>query len=109
MSELAQKKCTACEGGVCPLDRQAQSDYLDKVADAWDVVGGHLKRTFRFKDFNDALAFTNEVGAIAEHEDHHPDIYLTYGKVTVEVWTHSVDGLTENDFIFAAKVDDAFD
>jgi 4a-hydroxytetrahydrobiopterin dehydratase len=66
----------------------------------------HLERTFTFEDFKEALAFTNQVGDVAEEEQHHPDIALSYGKVVVTVWTHKVDGLTENDFIFAAKVDD---
>ena len=73
----------------------------------WDVVDGHhLMRTFRFANFAEALAFTNDVGAIAEAEDHHPDIYLAWGQVRVEIWTHKIDGLTQSDFVLAAKVDE---
>lgn len=72
----------------------------------WEVVEDHhLKKEFQFGDFEQALAFTNSVGAIAEEQGHHPDIYLAYGKVKITVWTHKIDGLTENDFIFAAKVE----
>ena len=70
------------------------------------MVGAHhLEREFTFPDFNNALAFTNRVGALAESEGHHPDIYLAWGKVGIKIWTHKIDGLTESDFVLAAKID----
>jgi len=73
---------------------------------AWQIVNEHhLERTFKFPDFRAALAFTNQVGNLAEEQGHHPDILLAWGKVAVSIWTHKIDGLTESDFIFAAKVD----
>ena len=105
MTDLAGKKCVPCEGGASPMEQHEAQDMLKQINDAWKLEKGHLKRTFKFDDFRKALNFTNRVGEIAEQEGHHPDIYLTYGKVALEVWTHTVDGLTENDFIFAAKVD----
>jgi 4a-hydroxytetrahydrobiopterin dehydratase len=72
----------------------------------WSVVDDHhLEKTYRFRDFADALGFVNRVGALAEEQDHHPDIYLAWGRVDVKIWTHKIDGLTESDFIFAAKCD----
>ena len=74
----------------------------------WQVVDGHhLEKTYRFADFGEALAFTNRIGAVAERQGHHPDIHLTWGKVGVSIWTHKIDGLTESDFILAAKFDAA--
>lgn len=105
MSDLSAKHCTVCEGGAPALDPQQQTVLRDNLDDAWDIVGGRLKRTFKFKDFKQALEFTNRVGNIAEQEGHHPNICLTYGSVTIEIWTHSVNALTENDFILAAKID----
>jgi 4a-hydroxytetrahydrobiopterin dehydratase len=73
---------------------------------AWQVAGEHhLQREFNFKDFRDALTFTNRVGELAEEQGHHPDIFLTWGKAKVTIWTHKIDGLTESDFILAAKID----
>jgi 4a-hydroxytetrahydrobiopterin dehydratase len=108
MSELASKTCVPCRGGVPPL----QGEELTKLAaqlDGWDVVNEHhLERTFKFPDFRAALSFTNRVGELAEEQGHHPDIYLSWGKVAVTTWTHKIDGLTESDFILAAKIDQLF-
>ncbi len=105
MSELAAKQCVPCRGGVPPLDSRQQAEFLRQV-DGWTVEGGHhLTKTYTFPDFAKALAFVNRVGAMAEEQGHHPDIYLTWGKARVEIWTHKIDGLTESDFIFAAKTD----
>ncbi len=73
--------------------------------DGWSFEQGHLVKTYNFEDFAAALAFVNHIGEIAEQQGHHPDIYLTWGKVSVEIWTHKIDGLTESDFILAAKFD----
>ncbi len=105
MTKLCDLKCVPCKGGVPPL----KGDELRKLheqVESWDVVGEHhLSRTFKFKDFAEALAFVNRVSALAERQGHHPEIYLTWGKVRVEIHTHKIDGLAESDFILAAKID----
>jgi 4a-hydroxytetrahydrobiopterin dehydratase len=106
MSELAQKQCVACKGGVPPL-AGADLTVLARQLDAgWRVVNEHhVEREFKFPNFLQALQFTNRVGELAEAQNHHPDIYLAWGKVKLTLWTHKIDGLTESDFVFAAKVD----
>jgi 4a-hydroxytetrahydrobiopterin dehydratase len=102
---LADKTCVPCKGGVPPLDAEA-IEFLLAQLDGWGVVDGRkLTKSYRFADFAAALAFVDRVGAIAEEQGHHPDVYLAWGKVTLEVWTHKINGLTESDFIFAAKCD----
>lgn len=102
---LAEKSCVPCKGGTPPLRGKAAEDLQREVPE-WIVVNEHhLKRTFKFPDFVSALAFVNKVGEVAEKEGHHPDILLSWGKAEVTTWTHSVDGLTESDFILAAKID----
>jgi 4a-hydroxytetrahydrobiopterin dehydratase len=104
MSGLAERQCVPCRGGVPPLDAEQVGKLLAEVP-GWEAERNHhLSRTFRFPDFAKALAFVNRVGTIAEEQNHHPDIYLAWGKVRVEIWTHKIDGLTESDFIFAAKI-----
>ncbi len=104
-SELATKKCVPCKKGTPPLSEAEYRPLLEQL-DAWEVVEGHhLRKTFRFKDFRAALAFVNRIGEVAEAEGHHPDIYLAWGRVRVEIWTHAIDGLSESDFILAAKID----
>lgn len=110
---LIGKKCVACEGGVPPLSGAALEPYLKEVngPDAsvgvkWEVVEEKkIRKEFTFPDFKSALAFVNKVGGIAESEGHHPDIQLGWGRVVVELWTHAIGGLSENDFILAAKID----
>ncbi len=105
MSSLAEKTCVPCRGGVPPL----KGDELRKTAaqtPEWDVVNEHhITRTHTFPNFVAALEFTNRIGALAEEQAHHPDIHLAWGKVGVTLWTHKIDGLTESDFILAAKID----
>lgn len=102
---LAEKHCVPCRGGVPPLQGPELERLAGQVPD-WQVVQGHhLVRSFAFPDFVTALAFVNRAGAIAEQEGHHPDLYLYWGKVEVHIWTHKIDGLTESDFILAAKID----
>lgn len=104
-SELASKTCVPCRGGVPPLTGQELA-ALQKQVDGWNVVQEHhITKTFTFPDFRQALAFVNKVGELAEEQGHHPDIYLTWGKVEIKDWTHKIDGLTESDFILAAKID----
>lgn len=106
MSDLAAQECVPCKGGVPPL-QGAELDALSRrLGGGWRVADGHhLEKEFRFANFVDALAFVNRVGALAEEQGHHPDIYLTWGKVKLTIWTHKIDGLTESDFVFAAKAD----
>ncbi len=102
---LADKKCVPCRGGVPPLQGEELESFKKQVP-GWEAAKGHhLTRTYTFPDFRTALAFTNRVGELAEREGHHPDLYLSWGKVAVKIWTHKIDGLTESDFILAAKID----
>jgi 4a-hydroxytetrahydrobiopterin dehydratase len=103
---LADRQCVPCKGGVPPLKGPALHGLQAQLGHGWSVVEEHhLLKEFRFKNFKEALDFTNRVGELAEQVKHHPDIYLSWGRVEVDLWTHKVDGLTESDFIFAAKVD----
>ncbi len=106
MSELAQKKCIPCRGGIPPLKGEDIARLQNKLKANWQVVSEHhLEKEFSFQNFKEALDFTNKVGGIAEAEGHHPDIHVAWGKVTVTIWTHKINGLTESDFILAAKID----
>src|SRR6266436_816756 len=106
MSELSKKKCAPCDGGTPRLKGKPLADIRKKLKGHWQVVKGHhLEKEYKFKDFKEALAFTNRVGKLAEAQGHHPDIYLAWGKVKLTMWTHKIDGLTESDFVLAAKVD----
>jgi 4a-hydroxytetrahydrobiopterin dehydratase len=106
MSELASQQCVPCRGGVPPLKGEDLTRLASQLAEGWRVVDEHhLEREFRFKNFREALTFTNQVGELAEEQDHHPDLLTAWGKVKVTIWTHKIDGLTESDFVFAAKVD----
>ena len=105
-TELAQKHCIPCRGGVPPLKGEGLNTLHRQLDADWQVIDEHhLQRRFKFKNFRQALEFTNRVGELAEQQGHHPDICLGWGKVELTVWTHKIDGLTESDFIFAAKVD----
>src|SRR5215472_9865085 len=102
---LADQHCVPCRGGVPPLKGDALRNYTDQLSD-WKVVNEHhITKTFVFPDFKQALDFVNRVGGVAEAEGHHPDILLTWGKVEVKTYTHKIDGLTESDFILAARID----
>jgi len=106
MSALAEKECVECKGGVPPLKGEALAKLAGELNGGWQVVNEHhLEKEYKFKDFREALAFTNKVGELAEAQGHHPDIYLAWGKVKLTMWTHKIDGLTESDFVFAAKAD----
>jgi 4a-hydroxytetrahydrobiopterin dehydratase len=105
MSELAQLTCVPCRGGVPPLTPE-QIRPLQKQVPQWNVVNSHhVERQFSFPDFKTALDFVVRVGNLAEEQGHHPDIFLAWGKVSITIWTHKIDGLTESDFILAAKID----
>ena len=105
MSELASKKCVPCKGGVPPLKGEALQT-LQRQVEGWNVVEEqHLFKDFKFPDFRKALDFVNKVGEIAEEQGHHPIITFTWGKVEITIYTHKINGLTESDFILAAKID----
>ena len=107
MNELASKECVPCKGGVPPLKGDALKELHKKLGNGWQVINEHhLEKEFSFKNFRDALAFTNKVGELAEKNNHHPDIYLAWGKVKITLWTHKIDGLTESDFVMAAKIEE---
>ena len=106
MSELATRSCVPCRGGVPPLTAEEMKPLERGLDAAWKIVDGHhLDRQFSFENFREALAFVNRIGEMAEDQGHHPDLLLAWGKVAITVWTHKIDGLTESDFIFAAKCD----
>ena len=106
MTELAAKQCVPCRGGVPALNGEALRELQEQIGSAWRVVDEHhLECEYAFDDFRGALDFTVKVGEMAEEQDHHPDILLTWGSVKVTIWTHKIDGLTESDFVFAAKAD----
>jgi 4a-hydroxytetrahydrobiopterin dehydratase len=107
-SELARKSCVPCRGGVPPL-KGRELDNLRSQLPGWNVVNEHhLSRHYNFPDFAKALAFVNRIGEVAEREGHHPDICFTWGKVDVSTYTHKIDGLTESDFILAAKIEELY-
>lgn len=101
---LVNKKCVPCEAGTPPLEYGKVSELLKQVPE-WSLKEGHLYKKFKFKDFVEAIKFVNSVAEIAEQEGHHPDFAVHYNKVEMEIWTHAVNGLSENDFILAAKID----
>lgn len=107
---LSDMRCVPCLGGTPPMELARAHELLAELSPGWELnQAGHLERTYSFKNFAQALEFANKVGAIAEEEGHHPDLYVAWGKCKVEVWTHKIQGLTESDFYLAAKANRAFD
>ena len=106
MTNLVSKKCVPCEEGTTPLNRAEAEDFLEELP-GWTLTrqGKGIAKEYRFKNFAEALAFANKIGAVAEAEGHHPDLAVSWGKVGVSLSTHSIGGLSENDFILAAKID----
>ena len=105
MADLASRECVPCRGGVPPMSRDEIKKFLSELQ-AWEVVREHhLRKVYEFKNFREALAFVNRVGELAEEQGHHPDICFGWGRVEITIWTHKIDGLTESDFILAAKID----
>jgi len=105
--DLASGKCRPCEGGVSPLtDAEARS--LLKQLDGWTLANGRIAKTYSFKDYYQTMAFVNATAWISHREDHHPDLAVGYNQCRVEYWTHAIGGLSENDFICAAKLDKLF-
>jgi 4a-hydroxytetrahydrobiopterin dehydratase len=107
MANLAERDCVPCKGGVPPLTPAEIAPLLVQL-EGWTVVDNHhLEKSYRLRDFAQALDLVNRIGRIAEQQNHHPDIYLAWGRIDVKIWTHKIDGLTESDFVFAAKCDRA--
>lgn len=108
MPSLADKTCIPCRGGVPPLEGNALADLYHQLPqfENWTIISEHhITRSYKFPDFKTALDLVNKIGELAEQQGHHPDIFLAWGKVEVTIWTHKIDGLTESDFILAAKID----
>lgn len=104
--DLSKKNCIPCKGGVPPLKGEPLAQLHRQLKEGWKVINEHhLEKAYLFKNFREALEFTNKIGEIAEQEGHHPDIILSYGKVKIQIWTHKINGLSESDFILAAKYD----
>ena len=106
MNGLAAKKCIPCQGGILPMKEEKAREIL-RGADKWELIENakKLRREFKFRDFREAMEFVNSVAQIAESEGHHPDIAVSYNIVTLTLFTHKINGLHENDFILAAKID----
>ncbi len=105
MGNLASKSCVPCHGGVPRITGAEIEPFMSELP-RWEVVAGHhLKREYKFTNFRDALRFVNRVGEVAEREGHHPDISFGWGYAEIKIWTHAIDGLSESDFILAAKLD----
>ena len=108
--DLTNKQCVPCRGDVPPLKGEQLVELHDQIDEGWEVIDEHhLVKGFKFRNFAAALAYVNRVGEMAEEQGHHPDVYLAWGKVRIEMWTHKIDGLTESDFVFAAKSDTLLD
>jgi len=107
MSELAARKCKPCEGGIPPLTRAKAEEFLAQVSSAWKLTeeGRAIRREFKFRDFYRTMSFVNALAHLANIEDHHPDLEVGYNYCRVSFTTHAVGGLSENDFVCAAKVD----
>ncbi len=104
--ELHTRDCIPCRGDTPPLTAEEREGFHQSLDQGWKIVDGHhLERNFRLPNFQSALDLVNQVGAIAEEQDHHPDLELGWGRVGVKIWTHAIDGLTESDFVLAAKID----
>lgn len=107
MAGLADRQCVPCTGGVPPLTAKEAAPLVAQL-DGWSVVDDHhLEKQYKLRNFVEALDLVDRIGVIAEEQNHHPDIFLAWGKVGVKIWTHKINGLTESDFIFAAKCDAA--
>ncbi|MCB1756736.1 MAG: 4a-hydroxytetrahydrobiopterin dehydratase [Gammaproteobacteria bacterium] len=104
---LHQQKCVACEGGVDPIEKEAASNLMPQLDEAWHLSddGKHISRTFSFKNYYQTMAFANAVAYVAHQEDHHPDMQISYRDCHVDYTTHAIGGLSQNDFICAAKLD----
>ncbi|MDO8470840.1 MAG: 4a-hydroxytetrahydrobiopterin dehydratase [bacterium] len=108
--KLIERKCVPCEGGTPPFGQEQIAEYIAQLGKGWEVIEGtKIKKQFKFFDFKETMKFVSKVASIAEEQQHHPDMHVFYGKVVIELWTHAVNGLSENDFILAAKIDQAIE
>ena len=106
MNKLTNRVCVPCQGGMPPLKGKKLKTLQNQLGDDWNVIDEHhLEKEWKFDDFQTALDFTNRIGSLAEEQGHHPDIHLAWGKVGIKMWTHKIGGLTDSDFILAAKID----
>ncbi|MGH2773034.1 MAG: 4a-hydroxytetrahydrobiopterin dehydratase [Actinomycetota bacterium] len=106
MEELASRKCEACEGGVPPLTGEQAAQLHSQIDPAWELDDDELERTFKFSNFRDPFALATRIALLAEEQGHHPDLEISWGKLEVSLKTHSIGGLSDNDFIMAAKIDE---
>ena len=107
--DLSKKKCKPCEGGMAPLDQQEVAVYINHIKDDWEVTDNNkISKEFLFVTYRHTMDFVNKVADLAEEEGHHPVMHVYYGKVIIELWTHAINGLSENDFILASKIDKIF-
>ena len=105
MENLSTKKCVPCQGGIPPLTEDEIKEYLPHIQ-GWEVLENKkIHKRFKFESFSEAISFTNKVARIAEEQGHHPNISIDYNKVDIDIWTHKINGLHENDFILASKID----
>jgi len=105
MTDLAERQCVPCRGGVPPLAGEQLKEFSAQLH-GWQVVNEHhLQESYEFKNFRETLDFVNRIGELAEEQGHHPDICFGWGKADISIWTHKIDGLTESDFVLAAKID----
>jgi len=106
MSELAKKECIPCKGGVPPLKGENLKKLQDELGNSWNLINDHhIEKWYEFPSFVESMKFSNKVADLAEQQGHHPEIHISFSKVKLQLWTHKIDGLTESDFIFAAKAD----
>lgn len=103
--DLSKKKCIPCEGGIAPLNEKEITGLKKHISDTWKLTDNKLTREFFFVGYRHTIDFVNSVAEIAEAEGHHPVIHIYFGRAVVELWTHAINGLSENDFILAAKID----
>ncbi len=106
MIKLTNRVCVPCKGGIPPLKGKKLKTLQNQLGNGWNVIDEHhLEKEWKLNDFLTALDITNRIGSLAEEQGHHPNIYLAWGKVGIKLWTHKIDGLTDSDFILAAKID----
>lgn len=106
LEDFESGKCVSCEGGIPPLKKKEIEDYHKQLRQGWNVIGDKaILKTFSFVNYKHTMDFVNKVAQLAEEEGHHPVMHVHFAKVAVEIWTHAIDGLSENDFILAAKID----
>ena len=103
--KLSHRHCVPCEGGIPPLPLAAAKRYLKRLKRGWQIKDNKLQKVFRFKNFVASMGFANQVALIAQAENHHPDMHIAFAQVEITLWTHAAGGLTENDFVLAAKTD----